>query len=152
RRTMRKILSCAALALFLAPGTQAFAAADDLITPELQAAYQAVLANPTDADVNIRYAEIAESLGQNRKALSAYERVLINHPGHPEAMKGMQRVRRVMQPPFTKWQLEIGAAYETNPLHAPEFEDPESDYHGFVSLMMRDERVHFDHRWRTDIR
>jgi hypothetical protein len=82
---------------------------------ELTRVYSLILRDPTNSQLNLRYAELAEASGKLRWALAAYERVLVNDPGNLEAQAGLQRVRRRLQPNTTQFTAELGAAGETNP-------------------------------------
>ncbi len=127
----------------MAPVVVPFAAAAD----ELTSVYARILDNPTSAELNIQYAMIAEGRGEFRKALAAYERALINDPGNEAAKRGLQRVRRIIQPPLTQVSVEVGATGETNPRH----DGSAGEVLGYASLSVRDERRIGDHRWRTNL-
>src|SRR6266567_1905395 len=102
---------------------------------------------PTNSQLNLRYAELAEASGKLRWALAAYERVLVNDPGNVEAQAGLQRVRRRLQPVSTQFTAELGVIGETNPRNLPSGARAEAQ--GLASLGMRDERTIADVRWRT---
>lgn len=131
------ILVLAALSAAGAP-----ASADDL-----KAVYARILADPTNTDLNLQYALIAEGRGEYRKALAAYERILANDPGNADAKRGLQRVRRILQPPFTRVTLESGGLYDTNPLRQPGGSDAEFTL--YAKAQVRDERVIGGTRWRS---
>ncbi len=112
--------------------------------------YGQVLANPTDPDINIAYAQRAEDRGEHRKALAAYERVLLHHPDNAEAIAGLIRVRRYLQPTITRVFVEFGGTYQSNPRQFPSpFET--DDGSGFTSVRLFDERRLGSHRWRTNV-
>jgi hypothetical protein len=115
-------------------------------TPELDRLYQQVLRRPADPDLNIRFAQAAEESGQLRWALSAYERVLLNDPNNYEAQRGLQRVRRALQPNVTLVTVAFGTAYESNPKYYLPGRG-EMQLHGAIDL--RDERNINGTRWRT---
>lgn len=100
-----RFLSCAlvglALSLLVSP-----AGAD-----ELRQLYAQILRDPTNSELNFRYAQLAEQRGEIRKALSAYERILLNDPDNPDVRRALQRIRRALQPDTTQFFAELGAAY-----------------------------------------
>ncbi len=132
-------------AALLAVGFTAFAfpAAAD----ELTAAYQRVLANPADSDLSLQYAMIAEGRHEYRKALSAYERVLLNDPNNAAAKRGLVRVRRIIQPPSTQFTAEAGGMWQSNPELVAS--GATADYVPYTQLRIRDERPIAGTRWRT---
>jgi tetratricopeptide (TPR) repeat protein len=135
--------------LFLAASLVALAA---LLSPPAAAdplsdAYQGVIANPTDTEVNLQYALVAEGQKKWRLALAAYERILANDPNNAAAKAGLQRIRRIIQPPETQKTVEIGTEYDSNILQTPD--DPTSDWTFYAKGRVRDERNWFGQRWRT---
>jgi tetratricopeptide (TPR) repeat protein len=115
---------------------------------ELKRLYAQILRDPTNSELNFRYAQLAEERGELRKALAAYERVLVNDPDHPEVRRALQRIRRKLQPDATQVLVEFGTGWESNPrrLDAGERDD------GLVlaRVTVRDERKFGDaSRWRT---
>ena len=115
-------------------------------TPELDRLYQRVLQRPGDPDLNIRFAQLAEESGQLRWALAAYERVLLNDPNNHEAQRGLQRIRRALQPNVTLVTASLGTAYESNPKY---YLPGKSEMQLLGSLDLRDERNINGTRWRT---
>src|SRR5437764_8706773 len=115
--------------------------------PELTRVYAQILLDPTNSQLNLRYAELAESSGKLRWALAAYERVLENDPGNVEALAGLQRARRRLLPNVTQFTAELGAIGESNPRYLPSGARAEAQ--GLASLSMRDDRTIADVRWRT---
>ena len=79
-------LRLVALATFFLLATPAIAAPDELARLNAQ-----IINNPTDIELNLRYARLAEQRGEPRKALAAYERVLIYDPNNVEAKSGLDR-------------------------------------------------------------
>ena len=115
---------------------------------ELKRLYAQILRNPTNTELNFRYAELAEQRGEIRKALSAYERILVNDPGNSQVRRALQRIRRALQPDSTQFFFEIGTAYESNPRRVMAGES--GDLLALARLTMRDERkVAGGSRWRT---
>lgn len=114
----------------------------------LSDAYAVVLANPTSAEANLAYAAVAEQVGQYERAIAAYERVLINHPDNDAALKGLQRVRVILQPPIRTFAAELGERWESNPLRLPGGSD--SEWITFADIRFSDERTLGDAmRWRS---
>lgn len=138
-----KSLFCALIAaVSVACAAPATAAPDDL-----SRAFQDVMRRPTDTQANLRYARLAEAAGKLRWALATYERVLANEPGNEEAQRGLQRVRRAIQPPTTLYTAEVGAGYSSNPNQVPK--NARGEMQGAAALSMLDERPLGDYRWRT---
>lgn len=139
---VRRLAVVMAIAVAMPSAFSARASAD-----ELTDVYARIIANPVDTELNLQYALLAEGRGEYRKALAAYERVLINDPGNESARRGLQRVRRIIEPAVTLTTAEAGAVIESNPLHAAD--GSETDVFGFGRLRIRDERPLGAHRWRT---
>ena len=67
----------------------AFAGDDARAAEEnLDTLFVRILINPTDVDLNLRYAKLAEEQGEIRKALATYERILLQDPDNSEAKAG----------------------------------------------------------------
>ena len=138
-----KSLFCALIAAVVVAYPPPAAAAPD----ELNQAFQQVLRHPTDTQANLRYARLAEAAGKIRWALATYERILVNDPANKEAQRGLQRMRRAIQPANTLWTAEIGGAWSSNPRQDPN--NARGEAQGLASLSMRDERTLGETRWRT---
>lgn len=137
-----RFLQCAVLGLAFALSASP-AGAD-----ELKRLYAQILRDPTNSEINFRYAKLAEERGEWRKALSAYERVLINDPNNPDVLRALQRVRRKLQPNTTQYLVEAGTRWESNPRRVPTGERSDGSVLGRVTV--RDERGVGDaSRWRT---
>src|ERR1700675_3721085 len=150
----RVLFAIATLVAAMLVGSPAGAAAEPVeagpgpgAPAELTRVYAQILRDPTNSQLNLRYAELAEASGKLRWALAAYERVLVNDPGNLEAQAGLQRVRRRLQPNATQFTAEFGAVGETNPRYLPSGARAEAQ--ALASLGMRDERTIADVRWRT---
>lgn len=139
---MRSLFCALVAALAVACPLTASAATD-----ELSRAFQAVMNNPTDTQVNLRYARLAEAAGKTRWALATYERILANDPNNPEAINGLQRMRRAVQPNNTLWMAEVGTAWSSNPRQ--DTKSSRGEVQGIASLSLRDERTLGETRWRT---
>jgi hypothetical protein len=138
-RTLALALGATASLLVILPAAQA---------DELTAVYAQILADPTNSELSLQYAALAEARHEYRKALSAYERILVNDPKNQQARDGLQRVRRIIQPAETQTSLEIGTTWQSNVLRSPIEED---DVLGYGSFRIKDERPGTTHRWRTNI-
>ncbi len=115
---------------------------------ELRRLHEQILRDPANTELNFRYAELAEQRGELRKALVAYERVLVNDPENPDVLARLQRIRRMLQPDTTQFYAQIGAAYESNPARRPTGERDDASL--IARFSMRDERgVGNGYRWRT---
>jgi len=115
---------------------------------ELKQLYAQILRNPTNSELNFRYAQLAEERGELRKALTAYERVLVNDPNHPDVHRALQRIRRKLQPDTTQVLAELGAGWESNPHRVNTGE--QDDGLVLARVTVRDERKFGDaSRWRT---
>lgn len=136
------------IALALTATAAVAAVAPAAIADELTAAYAQVLANPTNSEISIHYAQLAEARGEYRKALAAYERVLVNDPNNAVARDGLQRVRRIIQPAETQKTIEFGATWQSNVLREP---IPTADALGYGSFRLKDERAGNLYRWRTNL-
>jgi hypothetical protein len=139
---MRFVVTLTVVIMAAMASTSAGAADDDL-----RIIYAQVIRNPTDTQLNLRYARLAEERGMLRWALAAYERMLVNDPDNDEVKRGLQRIRRKLQPSVTQWALEVGGIFESNPRYSPT--NPNNELQVLGTLGMRDERNLGDWRWRT---
>jgi len=115
---------------------------------ELDTLYSRVVERPSDSELNLRFAQLAENAGKLRWALSAYERVTLNDPGNVAAQEGMQRIRRKLQPSTTLLTVQLGAQYESNPNY---YLGPRrSELQTLGSAVLLDERTFNGMRWRTN--
>jgi hypothetical protein len=115
---------------------------------QLETLHQQVLRHPGNSDLNLRFAQLAESRGYLRWALAAYERVVLNDPDNFEAQKALQRVRRALQPDVTLLSLQFGARYETDPRYYLPPRRAEGQAFGSAALVV--ERTFNGTRWRTN--
>lgn len=115
---------------------------------ELDNLHQQVLRHPSNPELNIRFAELAERSGYLRWALAAYERAMLNDPNNPDVLKGLTRVRRALQPNTTLVTVQLGTQYESNPTYYIGPRRPELQGIGSASLL--DERNINGTRWRTN--
>ncbi len=131
-----------ALAAFFLLAAPVAASAEDFARLNAQ-----MLNDPTNIELNLRYARLAEERGQLDKALAAYERVLAYDPNNAEAKSGLERARVRMLPAVTEIFTEFGAGSDSNPHQVPTGQKIDVDLFGRVSV--RDERTLMDTRWRT---
>jgi hypothetical protein len=127
------------LFLAMAPGG---AGADDLAQLN-----RLIVRDPTNVQLNLRYARAAEQAGEIKWALVAYERISVNDPTNEEAREGLQRIRRKLQPDQTQFFTELGLAWESNPRYVPT--GARGEWEVFGRAHIRDERALGDLRWRT---
>lgn len=115
---------------------------------ELKRLYTQILRDPANSELNFRYARLAEERGELRKALAAYERVLVNDPNHPDVLRALQRIRRKLQPNTTQVLFEIGGGWESNPRRLASGKS--GDGVALARFTVKDERGFGDaSRWRT---
>ena len=115
---------------------------------ELDALHQQILQHPENSELNLRFAQLAESSGHLRWALSAYERVVLNDPDNFEAQKALQRIHRALQPDITLLSLQYGGRYESNPRYYLTPHRGEAQAFGSAALVV--ERAFNGTRWRTN--
>jgi tetratricopeptide (TPR) repeat protein len=114
---------------------------------ELAQLNRLILRDPTNVELNLRYASAAEKAGELKWALAAYERLIVNDPTNEEAREGLLRVRRKLQPNQTQIFTELGTAWESNPRYVPT--GARGEWEVFGRAHIRDERALGDMRWRS---
>ena len=118
---------------------------------ELRRVFEQLLQDPTNTDLNFRYARIARERGELRKALAAYERVLATDPDNEEAQESIRRVRRLLlEPDKTEITVVIGGQYESNPQHEVDTNSSTDDGILVGRVVVTDERKFGETRWRTN--
>lgn len=153
------ILNRGILALLVA--CTALAGAATASAKEIDTLYAQVLRDPSNTELNLRFARLAEDQGVLRWALMAYERVVLNDPNNWDAKVGLMRVRRAIQPNFTLVTVELGTGYESNPLYyLPGNQNPytnkgntepgSSTWFGQALVALQDERKIGGQAWRTN--
>ena len=153
------ILNWGILALLVA--CTALAGAATASAKEIDTLYAQVLRDPSNTELNLRFARLAEDQGVLRWALMAYERVVLNDPNNWDAKVGLMRVRRAIQPNFTLVTVELGTGYESNPLYyLPGNQNPytnkgntepgNSTWFGQALVALQDERKIGGQAWRTN--
>jgi hypothetical protein len=115
---------------------------------EIDNLYAQILRHPDNPELNLRFAQLAETSGHLRWALSAYERVVLNDPSNADALQGLTRVRRALQPNTTLLTVQLGAQYESNPRYYLPPRRGEAEALGSAALL--DERNLGGIRWRTN--
>jgi hypothetical protein len=131
-------------AAFSIPATTSAARADDLDVLHSQ-----ILQHPNNPELNLRFAQLAETSGYMRWALATYERMLITDPNNPEAQQGLVRVQQSLKPDTTLLTVQVGGQYESNPRYYIPPRTPEMEALGSVALL--DERNLSGMRWRTNV-
>ncbi len=106
-----------------------------------------IMRDPNNIQLNLRYAQAAEDLGQPEKALAAYERVLDLDPGNMQARLGIIRATKGTLPNITQVFLEYGASRESNPRRTNR--DSSNDGLLIGRAMIKDDRTLGSMRWRT---
>lgn len=123
------------------------AGSSTLRADELDALYQRILREPANTELNLRFAQLAEERGTPRWALMAYERVLLNDPENFAAKLGLMRIKAAMAPNTTVVSVELGTAYESNPMYY--LPGGKSAFLGTGLVTLQDERNINGTRWRT---
>jgi len=114
---------------------------------ELDQLHQQILRHPSNPELNLRFARLAETSGHLRWALAAYERAILHDPDNTEVLTGLTRVRRALQPDTTLVTVQLGAQYESNPRY---YIGPRnSELQAVGSAALHDERNINGTRWRT---
>lgn len=145
RRGLASILAGASL---IALGA-ALAPAQAQQTSDLQDLFRQVLANPSDAAANIRYAQAAERQGELRKALAAYERIILANPNNAQARAEYERIKALLEPATTRYQIGFGIQYESNVKLAPH--DGKADMAGQVTFRADDSRHFGTTAWQSSL-
>jgi hypothetical protein len=153
-RLAQKPLATLAFATIAGLLASAPAQAAEDFDASLAALNRQIMAKPANIEANLAYARRAEEIGQARKALVAYERILMLQPGHEEALAGYARMRWKLQPEWSNVTVEAGVTSDGNAWRVPDLPFSESvrETIGWVGAQWRDERMLFDHRWRTRAR
>ncbi|MDF3074665.1 MAG: hypothetical protein K0S54_2332 [Alphaproteobacteria bacterium] len=130
-------------------GVAAFSPANAQQTADLQELFRQVMLNPNDAAANIRYAKEAERRGELRKALSTYERMVLNNPNDSQARGEFERIKALLEPAETRFQVGFGGHWESN----TNLDDGNgrSDFAGVVTLRMDDNRRFGSQLWRSSV-
>ncbi len=148
------------LAAFAALAFSALIGAATSSAKEIDTLYAQVMREPANTELNLKFARVAESQGELRWALMAYERVVLNDPDNFDAKIGLMRIRRAIQPNFTQVTVELGTGYESNPLYyLPGNQNPytnpvsgsgKSTFFGQGLVALQDERKIGGQAWRTN--
>jgi len=133
-----------ALCIGLGAGPAAAQQADNLSD-----LFRQVLANPSDAAVNTRYAQAAERQGELRKALAAYERIVLADPGNTQARAEYERIKALLEPATTHYQVGFGLQYESNVKLEPH--GGKSDFASQLTFRVDDDRHIGTTAWRSSL-
>ncbi len=117
---------------------------------DMREIFDRILADPSNAALNFRYARLAIERGEYRKALAAYERVLARDPSNAEARAGIARLLRESRPSYTTLTVVLGAMYESNPRHDLKTGKRTDDVGLTARVSVVDERPIGDIYWRTE--
>ncbi len=112
--------------------------------------FDALMLDPGNIELNLRYARAAIEKGEPRRALPAYERVLAIDPANAEALAGIARVRADLQPDITQVTFAFGSFYESNPRHFRNHSSHTDAGTLTGRATLFDERRIRDFRWRTE--
>lgn len=118
--------------------------------PELRQIFEQILRDPTNTNLNFRYARLAIEKGELRKALAAYERILAKDPDNAEATVGLANIKRLLEPDRTTAVAIFGTQYESNPSHFNFNSSKIDDLVLFGRFQVTDERRIGRTRWRTE--
>ncbi|MFQ5938949.1 MAG: hypothetical protein ACE5KL_02630 [Alphaproteobacteria bacterium] len=116
---------------------------------DIESTFQRLLQNPSDVELNLLYARLAEERGELARALATYERLLLLDPENATALAEAVRIRRLLEPSRTEYVAVLGYQYETNAPHREEGADRFGDHSGSAAIIVRDERTLGDRRIRT---
>lgn len=144
---MRRFLICIAVLLAGAIPAPASHGAEQ---PELRRIFEQILRDPTNTNLNFRYARLAIAMGEQRKALAAYERILAKDPGNSEAKIGIARIKRLLEPQRTTGVVVFGVQFESNPSHFNFNSSKNNDLVLFGRFQVTDERRIGRTRWRSE--
>ena len=117
---------------------------------ELRRVFEQLLRDPTNTELNLRYAILARERGELRKALATYERMLATDPDNEEAQEGIRRVRLLLKPDVTEITVLIGGEFQTNPKYEVDSDSGTDDGILVGQLLVTDRRNLGETRWRTD--
>lgn len=118
-------------------------------TADLQELFRQVMMNPADAAANLRYAKEAERRGELRKALSAYERMVLNNPDDRAARGEYERIKALLEPAETKFQFGFGGQWESNTNLSDG--NGRDDFSGIVTFRVDDSRRFGSQLWRSSL-
>ena len=116
---------------------------------DVESVFQRLLQNPSDVELNLLYARLAEERGELARALATYERLLLQDPENATALAEAARIRRLLEPSRTEFVALLGFQYETNAPRRDDSFPSFNDVTGSAAIFMRDERILADRRIRT---
>ncbi len=116
---------------------------------DIESVFQRLLQNPSDVELNLLYARLAEERGELRKALATYERILLQDPENATALAEARRIGRLLEPSRTEFVALLGFQYETNAPRRDDSLPSFNDVTGSATIFMHDERILADRRIRT---
>lgn len=107
---------------------------------EINDVFQRLLENPSDVDLNFRYADLAIAQDRLRHALAAYERILATDPENRAAQDGLRRIKQLLKPQFTALTLRLGGQWESNPRLEQSRQQARDDVSALPYVELVDER------------
>lgn len=116
---------------------------------DVESVFQRLLQNPSDVELNLLYARLAEERGELARALATYERLLLQDPENATALAEAARIRRLLEPSRTAYVAILGYQYDTNAPHREEGVGTFGDHSGSAAIIVWDERPLGDRRIRT---
>ncbi len=79
---------------------------------DIESVFQRLLQNPSDVELNLLYARLAEERGELARALATYERLLLQGPENATALAEAARIHRLLEPSLTAYVAILGYRYE----------------------------------------
>lgn len=116
---------------------------------EMRRVFDQILQDPANPALNLRYAQLSIERGELRKALAAYERILANDPNNEDALSGIRRVRRQLEPSLTRGSVLLGAQFESNARRISSQNSRTYDATLFGRAEVSDDRTIGSTRWRS---
>jgi hypothetical protein len=149
-RTLEAAMRAAGLACIAVLGALATQQARAQGDAAYRRIFEQILLDPANPELNLRYARLAIERGELNRARAAYERILERDPGNREALEGLRRITRRIEPSVTQWTFSIGPQWEANPLRVRPAQVTHGDVAVAARLTMSDDRPAFNVRWRTE--
>jgi len=107
---------------------------------DLRTIFLRLFKNPSDLQLNIKYAELAEKHGKIDAALITYERLSLLDPHNKEWKRNIERLRDLSRPPETTVAAILGGRIDTNgPLNADKVGN-RAEYNGSIVLSLDHKR------------
>jgi hypothetical protein len=117
---------------------------------EYRRIFEQILQDPANPQLNLRYAKLAIDRGELSRAQAAYERILERDPNNREALEGLRRVKRQLEPTITQFTVSVGPQWDSNPRRLRQSAVTHGDIAFNARATVSDERPVFDWRWRSE--